>query len=542
MILCDLGAEVVKCERPPYGDVARTTGPLLDGESGYFFSVNRGKRSIAIDLKQEEGRELFLQLAPQFDVLVENFRPGTLERLGLGYERLAEVHPGLIYAAISGYGQTGPLRDRPALDVVIQGAGGVMSVTGEPDGPPLKPGLSLADIAGGLFAAVGILAALRERETSGRGQLVDISMLDCQLAIQENALLRYHLTGDLPQPLGTRHSWAVPFQAFPTADGYIVVALAWGVPNQWALLCSELGRRRADRRPAIRRGARALGEPRRAGAAAQRGIPPAQHGRVGRAPDALRDSLRATQQHRGSRRAAAGRGARDADAGGAPHAGHAAAGEHADQALAHTGRRAGHLAGTWAMTRGRSSRRCWASAVTSSTRSWSARWCGTSGRRRTSDRSRVVSSPLRVLGVIRARVRQTATGSRAEVLSLGFLGSLLAGAADEALASILVATGLGSLALLAWLADWRTVLIVGGVAVAFGAWSFFDAVDDWGGDPELGSLRGWLRFLAGGVGALAVQAVAVALWILFGPIAALAITGAGAAVRLWFIRRQRRRA
>ena len=241
MILCDLGAEVVKCERPPFGDVARTTGPLLDGESGYFFSVNRGKRSISIDLKQEEGRELFLQLVPQFDVLVENFRPGTLERLGLGYERLAELHPGLIYAAISGYGQTGPLRERPALDVVIQGAGGVMSVTGEPGGPPLKPGLSLADLAGGLFGAIGILAALRERETSGRGQLVDISMLDCQLAIQENALLRYHLTGDLPQPLGTRHSWAVPFQAFPTADGYIVVALAWGVPNQWALLCSELG-------------------------------------------------------------------------------------------------------------------------------------------------------------------------------------------------------------------------------------------------------------------------------------------------------------
>ena len=154
MILADLGADVVKCERPPFGDVARTTGPLVDGESGYFFSVNRGKRSIAIDLKQDEGRELFLRLLPEFDVLVENFRPGTLERLGLGYERLAEVHPGLVYVAISGYGQTGPLRDRPALDVVIQGAGGVMSITGEPGGPPVRPGLSLADIAGGLFGAV----------------------------------------------------------------------------------------------------------------------------------------------------------------------------------------------------------------------------------------------------------------------------------------------------------------------------------------------------------------------------------------------------
>ena len=241
MVLADLGADVVKCERPPWGDVARTTGPLIGGESGYFFSVNRGKRSVAVDLRREEGRDLFLRLVPQFDVLVENFRPGALERLGLGYERLAEAHPGLVYAAISGYGQDGPLRDRPALDVVVQGAGGVMSITGEPDGPPVRPGLSLGDIAAGLFGAIGVLAALRERDRSGIGQLVDVSMLDCQLAILENAFLRYHLTGEVPKPMGTRHSWAVPFQAFPTADGHLVLALAWGVPNQWALLCSELG-------------------------------------------------------------------------------------------------------------------------------------------------------------------------------------------------------------------------------------------------------------------------------------------------------------
>ena len=241
MVLADLGADVVKCERPPFGDVARTTGPLVEGESGYFFSINRGKRSIAIDLKLDAGRELFLRLVPEFDVIVENFRPGTLDRLGLGYERLAEAHPGLVYLAISGYGQTGPMRDRPALDVVVQGAGGVMSITGEPGGGPVRPGLSLGDIAGGLFGAVGVLSALHERERSGLGQFVDVSMLDCQLAILENAFLRYHLTGQTPQPMGTRHSWAVPFQAFPTADGHIVIALAWGVPNQWALLCSELG-------------------------------------------------------------------------------------------------------------------------------------------------------------------------------------------------------------------------------------------------------------------------------------------------------------
>ena len=241
LTLADLGADVVKCERPPFGDVSRTTGPIIDGESGYFFSVNRGKRSISIDLKEEAGRDLFKQLVAEFDVLVENFRPGVREALGLGYETLADVYPRLIYCAISGYGQTGPMREQPALDVVVQGAGGVMSVTGEPGGPPARPGLSLADLAAGLYGAIGILAALRERESSGLGQFVDISMLDCQIAIQENAFMRYHLTGEPPQALGTRHPTAVPFQAFQTADGYLVIALAWSVPNQWHLLCAELG-------------------------------------------------------------------------------------------------------------------------------------------------------------------------------------------------------------------------------------------------------------------------------------------------------------
>ncbi len=242
MTLCDLGAEVVKCERPPFGDVARTTGPLINGESGYFFSINRGKRSIALDLKQDEGKALFLRLVREFDVVVENFTPGTMGSLGLGYEALSREHPRLIYAAISGYGQTGPLREKPALDVVVQGAGGILSITGEPGGPPIRPGTSLGDIAAGLYAAVGILSAVIERDRSGRGQLVDISMLDCQVSILENAFLRYLLTGEPPQPMGTRHPWAVPFQAFPTQDGWLVLALAWGVPNQWALLCSELQR------------------------------------------------------------------------------------------------------------------------------------------------------------------------------------------------------------------------------------------------------------------------------------------------------------
>ena len=240
MTLGDLGADVIKLERPPFGDVSRTTGPLVDGESGYFFSVNRGKRSISVDLKEEDGKQLFRQLIGEVDVLVENFTPGSMDRLGLDYEALSAINPRLIYAAISGYGQTGPMRELPALDVIVQGAGGVMSITGEPGGVPTRPGFSLGDIAAGLYCAVGILAALREREQSERGQMVDISMLDSQIAILENAYMRYHVTGDIPKPLGTRHPTAVPFQAFPTSDGYLVLALAWGVPNQWGLLCAEL--------------------------------------------------------------------------------------------------------------------------------------------------------------------------------------------------------------------------------------------------------------------------------------------------------------
>jgi CoA:oxalate CoA-transferase len=241
MTLCDLGAEVIKVERPPYGDIARTTGPFLGDESAYFISVNRGKRSIALDLRSEEGKGAFLRLVEQVDVVLENFTPGVMARFGLDYESLAQRSPRLIYCSVSGFGQTGPDRDLPALDVIVQGAGGVMSITGEPGRPPVRPGLSIGDIAAGLYAAVGVLAALHERETSGRGQYIDVSMLDCQLAILENAYTRYFVTGQAPGPLGTRHPSATPFQAFPTADGYVVVALSWGTENQWQLLCGFLG-------------------------------------------------------------------------------------------------------------------------------------------------------------------------------------------------------------------------------------------------------------------------------------------------------------
>ena len=241
MVLCDLGAEVIKLERPPGGDVARTTLPLINGESGYFFSINRGKKSISIDLTQDEGKELFLRLIDTVDVLMENFTPGSMDGLGLGYETLHERNPRLVYAATSGFGQTGPDRLRPALDIVVQGMGGVMSITGHPGGPPTRPGLSLGDIAAGLFTAIGVLAALSERDRSGEGQLVDVSMLDCQVAILENAFMRYFVTGEAPQPLGTRHPAATPFQAFPTKDGYMVLAVSWGVENQWELFCALIG-------------------------------------------------------------------------------------------------------------------------------------------------------------------------------------------------------------------------------------------------------------------------------------------------------------
>jgi CoA:oxalate CoA-transferase len=242
MVLCDLGADVVKVERPPIGDVARMTAPLVNGESCYFLSVNRGKRSIAIDLKNEAGHDLFLRLVERVDVVMENFTPGAMEALGLGYDILSQRNSGLIYAATSGFGQTGPDRLRPALDIIAQGMGGIMSITGEPGGPPVRPGTSLGDIAAGLFTAIGVLAALHERQRSGRGQMIDVAMLDCQVSILENAFARYFATGEVPGPIGTRHPVATPFQAFPTRDGYIVLALSWGVENQWELFCATIGR------------------------------------------------------------------------------------------------------------------------------------------------------------------------------------------------------------------------------------------------------------------------------------------------------------
>jgi CoA:oxalate CoA-transferase len=242
MVLTDMGADVIKIERPRYGDVGRTTMPYVGQESAYFYSVNRGKRSVCLDLKSEEGRELFLRLAEKADIVIENYTPGTMERLGVGWGTLRKRNPRLIYAAVSGFGQTGPDRERPALDIIVQGMGGIMSITGEPGGPPIRPGISQGDITAGLFTAIGVLGALHEREKSGEGQMLDVSMLDCQIAILENAFARYFATGEPPKPIGTRHPLTTPFQAFPTKDGHVVIALSWGVENQWELFCATIGK------------------------------------------------------------------------------------------------------------------------------------------------------------------------------------------------------------------------------------------------------------------------------------------------------------
>ena len=242
MILADLGAEVIKVEQPEIGDRSRSSGPFVDGESSYFMSVNRGKLGFSVDLSKARGKEIFLQLVDNSDVVLENFAPGTMRRLGLDYPVLRDRNPSIIYAAISGFGQDGPYSSKPALDVVVQGMGGILSVTGEPGGPPIRPGVSQGDITAGLFAVIGILSALQERTKSGLGQMVDIGMLDCQVTIQENAFARYFATGEVPTPLGTRHPVTAPFQVFQTSDGYITIALIEGRKERWPLLCSAIDR------------------------------------------------------------------------------------------------------------------------------------------------------------------------------------------------------------------------------------------------------------------------------------------------------------
>ena len=237
MILGDLGAEIIKIEDPKEGDGTRSGFPKLNGESTYFLSVNRGKRSITINLKDERGKKIVFDLLKEADVLVENFRPGVMERLGLDYETVHQVNPKIIYASISGFGQTGPYSRRPAYDMLAQGMGGVVSLTGtgETNSPPVRVGYSIGDMAAGLFGAIAIQAALLERVHSGEGQWVDVAMLDSQVALCENALVRYLATGEIPKPQGSRHPLATPFQAYDTLDKPIILIAS--TDKLWRSFC-----------------------------------------------------------------------------------------------------------------------------------------------------------------------------------------------------------------------------------------------------------------------------------------------------------------
>jgi CoA:oxalate CoA-transferase len=239
MVLADLGARVIKVETPGRGDDARRIGPFVGGRSAYFMSLNRGKESIALDLRDAADRRVFERLLDRADVLAENFRPGTLERLGYAWDDLHRSRPRLILASTSGFGQTGPYAGRPAYDIVAQAMGGIMSLTGHPGGPPTRVGSSIGDITAGLFTAVGILAALHRRESGGGGTRVDVAMLDAQVATLENAVARYVATGEVPGPLGSRHPSIAPFEALATGQGHLVVAA--GNDALFARLCQALG-------------------------------------------------------------------------------------------------------------------------------------------------------------------------------------------------------------------------------------------------------------------------------------------------------------
>ena len=240
MLLSDLGAEVIKIEQPGVGDEARNFGPFKNDFSLYFMSVNRGKKSLPLNLKSPQGKEIFLKLVKQCDILVENFRPGAMKKLGLDYESLKADHPSLIYAACSGFGQTGPYAERGAYDMIIQGMGGIISITGEPGRPPVRVGTSISDLTAAMFTTIGILSALHHRHQTGEGQFVDVAMLDSMVAILENAIVRYFATNEPPQPLGSRHPAITPFEAFESTDGYIIIAL--GNDGLWAKFCEHVNR------------------------------------------------------------------------------------------------------------------------------------------------------------------------------------------------------------------------------------------------------------------------------------------------------------
>ena len=240
MMLADFGADVIKIEAPGVGDDSRAFGPFIGKESAYFMSLNRNKRSMTMNLKREAECELFREMVKHADVVVENYRPGTMEKFGLGYDELKKINPKLIYAACSGFGDSGPYRDKPAYDIIVQAMGGIMSITGEEGGEPTRVGASVGDVMAGMFTAYGVMLAMFHRERTGEGQKVDVGMLDCQVAVLENAIARYVTSGEVPAPLGNRHPSITPFSAFTAQDGHIIVGA--GNDRLWQRLCTLLHR------------------------------------------------------------------------------------------------------------------------------------------------------------------------------------------------------------------------------------------------------------------------------------------------------------
>jgi len=247
MQLADLGADVVKIEDPRGGDLSRRLEPIVDGESGNFVRLNRGKRSVALDLKQEAGADIFRRLAERADVIVENLRPGTMRDLGLAPQGLLDANPRLVYAAVTGWGLDGPYAERPALDIIVQAMSGLMSVTGEEGGTPVKVGVSISDLAAGLYATIGILAALSVRERDGHGQLVDISMYESSVSLAVWEAGQFFTTGEIPHAAGSAHKLVGPYQAVRAADAHFVLG-ATTVPT-WRAFCAAVGLEHLERDP-----------------------------------------------------------------------------------------------------------------------------------------------------------------------------------------------------------------------------------------------------------------------------------------------------
>ena len=239
LILADMGANVVKIEAPPKGDPTRQIAPFINGHSFFFLGANRGKKSVKLNLKSEQGKKILLQLAACSDVLVENFRPGVMKRLGLDYDKISELNPNIIYASLSGFGHSGPYKEKGAYDMAIQAYSGLMSITGYPGGEPVCVGYSIGDMGVGIYGAIAILGAIHARTIEKKGQYLDVSMLDCQVALMTNPIGRYFASGIIPGPLGSRHPTVSPHQVFKSKTGYFIVVAT--TDEQFRKLCDAVG-------------------------------------------------------------------------------------------------------------------------------------------------------------------------------------------------------------------------------------------------------------------------------------------------------------